>query len=224
MSAATAGPECLTYNLPYRISEELPIPRAELKKNWVATERAFQRFLQWLDDGVDSHGERYLEMHRRIESYFERRNCLAPDELADETLNRAARRLEEEGTITAASPAHYCYIVAKLVFHEYIRKASTLSDLTPDDSAVSRRLKATAETADDRAQRLLDCLEQCLETLPADDRELILEYYRGEQRAKIEQRRALAARLNMTTNALTIRACRLRNKLETCVKARLATK
>jgi len=63
-------------------------------------------------------------------------------------------------------------------------------------------------------------LEQCLERLPAADRELIFEYYRGEQRAKIDNRQRLAARLGVSTNALSIRACRIRQRLENCVRNR----
>jgi hypothetical protein len=51
-----------------------------------------------------------------------------------------------------------------------------------------------------------------------ENRELILDYYRGEQRAKIERRSELATRLGLTMNALGIRACRIRSKLETCVR------
>jgi hypothetical protein len=34
---------------------------AELKKNWLLTENSFRQFLNWLDEGVDSGGEKYLE-------------------------------------------------------------------------------------------------------------------------------------------------------------------
>lgn len=199
------------------------IARAELKKNWAPTEGAFRRFLAWLDGGVDSRGERYLEMRRRLELYFERRDCRAPDELADETLNRVTRRLDEEGAIEAASPAHYCYIVAKLVFHEYLRRVTPLSDVSPDDSAAMRRAKKLREVEPAATDDLVDALEACLDALPPADRQLILDYYRGEQRAKIEQRRALAANLGVTINALSIRACRLRDRLEACVKSRTGT-
>jgi hypothetical protein len=60
--------------------------------------------LAWLDDGVDSGGQSYLEMRRRLVRYFQRKRCLAPDDLADETLKRVARRLAEPEVcgITAA--------------------------------------------------------------------------------------------------------------------------
>src|ERR1035438_5025058 len=89
-----------------------------LNKGWAMTPGAFRQFLNWLDQGVDSSGEKDLEMRRRLVGYFDRKNCLTPDELADETLNRVARRLEEEGAITDTPPARYCYIVAKFVFFE----------------------------------------------------------------------------------------------------------
>ncbi|HEX9163979.1 MAG TPA: hypothetical protein VF980_19890 [Thermoanaerobaculia bacterium] len=154
-------------------------------------------------------------MRRRLELYFERRNCLAPDELADETLNRVARRLEEEGSIAADCPAQFCYVIAKFVFQESLRRTNTLVELPPDAPLATAPQVETNE-------HVLACLDDCLQSLAAADRELIVEYYRGEQRAKIEQRRALAARLGVSTNALTIRACRLREKLERSLKERLS--
>ena len=59
-------------------------------------QRCFRQFLEWLDGGIDSGGQRYLEMHHRLVAYFDRKPCSSPADLADETLNRLARRLEEE--------------------------------------------------------------------------------------------------------------------------------
>src|ERR1051325_6959627 len=91
-----------------------------VKKHWLPSERSFQALLAWLDGEVDSGGGRYLEMHCRIRAYFERRKCDGPDDLADENLNRVARRLEEVEGRTEGPPARYCYIVAKFVFLEYL--------------------------------------------------------------------------------------------------------
>ena len=70
----------------------------------------------------------------------------------------------------------------------------------------------------DRNETLLDCLDCCLKKLDPRDRALILEYYVGEQKAKIESRRNIAAKLGLTMNAVSIRACRIREKLESCMK------
>src|SRR5262249_29906325 len=164
---------------------------------------------------------RYLEMRRRLVRYFDRRNCKSPDELADETLNRVARRLEEADAVIDGPPGRYCYILAKFVFLEYLREAETRSEYinaasTELQSALAAPYKP--DVAEEDRQRSLDCLDHCLEKLSAADRQLILEYYRGERLAKIENRRDLGTRLGLSTNALTIRACRIRNKLEHCVK------
>lgn len=188
-----------------------------MKKDWTPTQETFRQFLHWLDEGVDSSGERYLEMRRRLAFYFDRKSCLAPDDLADETLNRVARKVDEKGTISGLSPAHYCYIVARFVFLEHLRahREATLDDVAEPDSKLGSPASATA-TADGKGR--LDCLEDCLNKLEGKERELILEYYQGEKRTKIERRARLAAGLGLSLNALSIRACRIRNKLEDCVR------
>jgi DNA-directed RNA polymerase specialized sigma24 family protein len=188
------------------------IAKPELKKAWVPTPRALRQFLSWLDEGVDSSGETYLEMRRRLVRYFDRKRCLAPDELADETLNRVARRLEEESAIADAPPARYCYSVAKFVFLESLRRTE---HLPIPDSLTSPE----SDSGSDAKERLLSCLDRCLEKLAPEERVLILDYYRGDERPTIKQRRALSARLGVSANALSIRACRIRDKLETCVNA-----
>lgn len=62
-------------------------------------------------------------MRARLVAYFDHKNCAAPNDLADETLNRVAHRLEEEGIIESETPAKYCYIVARFVFMENVRAA-----------------------------------------------------------------------------------------------------
>ena len=100
-----------------------------IEKGRSSDRSAFRKFLNWLDLGIDSNGEKYLEIRHRLVQYFDRKNCASPDELADETLNRIARRLVEEGEIRGVTPVHYCYVVARFVFLEYQRR--------PDRSYVS---------------------------------------------------------------------------------------
>jgi DNA-directed RNA polymerase specialized sigma24 family protein len=190
-------------------------------RGWALTSEAFQRLLDWLDGGASSHGLRYLEMRRRLVAYFDRKNCLTPDELADETLNRVARRLEEEGAIETDAPARYCYIVARFVFMEHLRETQKEGALANDLRQRSHADDLAAAEADDAREvkeRRLNCLEQCLNKLEAASREIIARYYVGKARVKIEHRRALAEELGVTMNALSIRACRIRDRLEACVR------
>jgi RNA polymerase sigma factor (sigma-70 family) len=209
-----------------RAGIEWLIVNTQLKPGWSPTQSAFRDLLNWFDEGVESGGEKYLEMHRRLVSYFTRKNCLSPDDLADETLTRVLRRLEEVGAIPDMPAARYCYITARFVFLEYLRRAEHRQislDALPGSRYTAAGLAAPPEPDDEfnvRAKRL-DCLEHCLQKLNPDHRELISEYYHGERQAKIERRRELAARLGLTMNALTIRACRIREKLEACVRTTL---
>jgi DNA-directed RNA polymerase specialized sigma24 family protein len=201
---------------------EGPISRIKLKQDWDLSAESFQRFLDWLGAGGRAQGEHYLEMRRRLVGYFDRKGCLDSNNLADETLNRVARRLEEEGTIEAASPAQYCYIVARFVFFEYLRRgdhaAVPFEDATQPGATVPRtQIADEREAESEEAVKRFGCLEHCLATLPASDRELILAYYSGERSDKIEQRKQIARRLGLSPNALTIKACRIRARIEDCV-------
>lgn len=190
------------------------------KKDWILTPNAFRRLLEWLDEGLDSGGQKYLEMRQRLVAYFDRKNCLSPDELADDTLNRVSRRLEEEGAIKSESPAKYCYIVARFVFMEYLRGAEK-KNVSIDEqllqSSVNNFILPARDDEKEIKEVRLNCLEQCMGKLEPANRDIIIRYYFGEERVKIENRRTLAANLGITMNALTIRACRIRDKLEACV-------
>jgi RNA polymerase sigma factor (sigma-70 family) len=194
-----------------------------LQNNWSFQGAAFRRFLKWLDEGADSGGEKYLEIRRRLVLYFARKHCSGPEDLADETLTRVARRLEEEGGITDSPPARYCYIVARFVFLEYYRKAE-LREVSLTDTMVSRQAEfnliavSLPDVAAVAQERRLDCLDRCLGALEQEQRVLLLDYYKDEKSEKIAKRRQLAERLGVSVNALSIRACRLREKLHTCVR------
>ena len=191
------------------------------RKKPILTQFAFARLLEWLDNGVDSHGEQYLEMRRRLVTYFDRRNRSDADELADETFNRVARTLEHTGFIATTPPARYCYVVARFVFLENHRRDRRFVPFNePRDSGSEPRRVGPVERDDSPAiqTQRLDCLDRCLEELRPEQRDLAIEYYRDVRRQRIERRRDLARRLGITLNALAIRACRLRDGLMACVE------
>jgi RNA polymerase sigma factor (sigma-70 family) len=213
------------YNLKReKCAEVLVISGSRLKQDWVPGADSFRRFLEWLDSGSSAPGERYLEMRRRLVDYFDRKRCAGADDLADETLNRVARRLEEEGVIEASAPAQYCYIVARFVFFEYLRRADRAA-VPYDEASSGDTVPRVLQVVDDRDvesdehARRFKCLEECLAKLPSSDRSLILAYYSGERGTRIERRRELAEHFGLTANALAIRTCRIRSKLEECTRA-----
>jgi DNA-directed RNA polymerase specialized sigma24 family protein len=195
-----------------------PAAEASDKKNWTTTASAFQRLLKWLDGETNSEGQKYLEMRCRLVAYFDRKNCTTPDDLADETLNRVARRLEEENISDTQEPAKYCYIVARFVFLEHLRSSRREGALANDLLRSATKATAIFDQAQDDQNIMLTCLEGCIKGLEPESRQIIHGYYIGKEREKIENRRSLAQALGLTSNALSIRACRIRAKLEKCVR------
>ena len=196
------------------------------EEDGVLSHRAFSRLLEWLDDGTDSSGHNYLEMRRRLVAYFDRRNRPFADDLADETFNRISKTLEQPVPIAVTPPARYCYVVARFVLLEDIRRSRRYIpvDESRDLLPFAPRAAAGADDRDSMKEQRLECLDRCLDQLKPDQRELAIEYYRDAKRQRIERRRALAERLRITMNALGVRACRIRNALETCVDACCATR
>ncbi len=200
---------------------ELSDKTFERRGEWTLSKDALQRLLNWLDGGANSEGHAYLEMRRRLRDYFGRKNCRTADDLADETLTRVARRLEEEGITRAETPARYCYIVARFVFLEHLRESKAhpmtqaSDDVGPQPSTPSA--EDAAESADTQ-EKLLAYLQKCLQELDPLNHRIITRYYIGSERVKIDNRRELAESLGLSANALTIRACRIRARLEACVR------
>ena len=200
---------------------ELPTPALDdLPEEPGLDHTPFSRLLEWLDDGVESNGARYLEVRRRLVSYFENRDRRAADDLADETLNRIARTLEKDGTIVTRPPAGYCYAIAKFVLLEDVRRERRHVVVQEPGAWADQGVPSPPrdEALAIREQRL-ECLDRCLQELPPDQRALVVDYYREAGAQRIAARRDLARRLGITMNALGIRTCRIRADLEARVKA-----
>jgi DNA-directed RNA polymerase specialized sigma24 family protein len=189
------------------------LPGPDRKSKWVLTQSSFQRLVSWLDENKEPTGERYVVIRRRLAQYFDRKNCSSPFELADETLNRVAKRLEEEGEITDSTPSQFCFNTARYIFLESLRKRENNEPLH-EDFVNTPKFQDEGEWE----QLRTNCLDKCLQALQSEDRLVILGYYQGERRMRIENRKLIAAKLGVSMNALTIRACRIRIKLESCIR------
>lgn len=167
------------------------------------TREAFERLLAWLDEDRDRAGERYEEIRFQLIKIFVSRGCLVSEELADETINRVARKVKDVAGTYVGDPALYFYGVAKMVYLEYLRrKPAVLPDLPP-------------RSAEDDEMRC-ECLQQCIGQLTPNNKELILAYY-GEEQTNEARRIELAERMGLKPNALWVRAHRMREKLRKCV-------
>jgi DNA-directed RNA polymerase specialized sigma24 family protein len=181
------------------------------RQKWALTQDAFHKLLSSLADDPDSAGQKYLEIRNNLTKFFEWRGCPFPEDHADETINRVAKRIAEGEEIR--NPPGYCTGVARMLLLE-INKERVREQQALGEMAISPQVAPEPDQAEER----IDCLRACLKDLPSDNRELIVEYYQGEKGSKIENRKKLTERFGVPVNTLRMRALRLREKLQTCVE------
>jgi len=158
----------------------------------------------------------YETLRKRLITYLRMHVPVQADALADEALDRMARRVHE------GTPVQNVYLYALGIARLLVRESRGRSSR---EEAAARDATLFQEEADDVLVReALDAaLRACIEGLPAGGAELIVEYYSsGEGAGRIESRRRIAERLGLGLNALRNRALRLRDMLEHCIGQRLA--
>src|SRR5215471_11614968 len=65
------------------------------RRKWVLTQEAFDRLLASLGEDREVAGERYVEIRKNLVRFFEWRGSAFPEDHADETINRIAKRISE---------------------------------------------------------------------------------------------------------------------------------
>lgn len=176
------------------------------------TPEEFEALLAQLHPDREKAGELYEMIRRKLIRLFEWRGCDGAEDLADETINRVARRLAEGIELKSSDPYGYFCGVAHLVYKEVLRRASR-----------ERRVRDSGEWSppiyfpeeEEPTDLRLDCLRCCLAKVPQDQRALLLRYHQGEN--NIRNRKTLAGELKIPLNALRIRVHRTRRKVEACV-------
>jgi DNA-directed RNA polymerase specialized sigma24 family protein len=172
---------------------------------------AFERLLETLDNNTERAADAYRLLHERITGLLRWWGAAHPEELADETLDRVARKLDEGVTIATGALGAYVRGVARLIYYEAGRRESDAVSLESTSELV-------AAPDDQQRERSLTCLDRCLETLTAEDRSLVLRYYSEHGARKIDSRRQMADASGVSVNALRIRMHRIRERLERCVR------
>jgi DNA-directed RNA polymerase specialized sigma24 family protein len=199
--------------LRYAIGEFLNYPKqiatqvSETKINKEVTRGMFANFLAWLNPEGDRAGEEYERLRFRLYTFFSQRRCRFADELVDETINRVILKSSAE---KIENKLAYCYGVAKNVYRESLRKERNHLDIDEITLAAKPVQEAQSFSA--------ECLDKCLAELPAESRNLILEYFSEVKLARIELHRRISESLEMTQTALRMRVMRIKQKLKICVQ------
>ena len=88
----------------------------------------FEALLRQLSPDRDLAGARYEQLRRRLVTILAHRGCAHPEEVADETMDRVARRLAQVGPdAEIGDPAPFIFGVAWKVTKEWIRRQRTVA-------------------------------------------------------------------------------------------------
>lgn len=180
------------------------------KKFHILGQEDLDRLLAWLDQDRERAGLLYEKIRWRLITIFAARSCPLPEELADETIDRVARRVADIQETYVGDKALYFLGVANNVHHEYLKRPL----LAPESLPIGE--------AEDKEQAHL-CLDSCLGKLPEDSRQLIQRYYAEDKQAKIDLRKQMADELGVNLSTLRLRALRIREKLQVCIERCLET-
>jgi len=174
------------------------------KKLNVLQQEDFDRLLGWLDSDSERAGSTYEKIRWRVIAILASRGCRVPEDLADETLDRVARRIVDIQDTYVGDKALYFLGVMNNVHHEYLKRPAVSEvSLVNDDVEVKEKTHG--------------CLEKCLDKLAPNSRQMIERYYAEDKRAKIDLRKRIAREFGISISTLRLRALRIREKLQVCI-------
>ncbi|HEY0429507.1 MAG TPA: hypothetical protein VGC76_17135 [Pyrinomonadaceae bacterium] len=175
-------------------------------KSKEVTRESFEIFLKWLSPDQEKLGEEYERLRLRLIAFFAARRCFYAEELADEVINRIVVLIGKE---IIENKFGYIYGVARNVYLESLRKEKNHVNI----DNLSLASKAPPETDFSN-----ECLEKCLQKLPGDARELILDYFSENKSEKIVAHKQASSAMRITQTAFRMRIMRIKQKLSFCVK------
>jgi DNA-directed RNA polymerase specialized sigma24 family protein len=186
-------------------------PEPAPQKSSVPSPEEFVAFLDWLSPNREIAAKQYLEIRKKLVQHFIRRGCAHAEELADATVDRAAM-IAYRDPAKYSTPQQLCCGISRNIWLEYLHKPwpeplqpGNIPGFNPDDSGVR--------------EHEANCLDNCMERLSSQERDLIVQYHQFRGRKKIELRKRLAEQYGGNLNKLRITACRIRARLSDCISS-----
>ena len=173
----------------------------------IITQEQFDSLLAWLDADRELAGTKYETIRSGLVRIFVSKGFNDAEDLADETINRVMVRLPDIRENYVGEPARYFHGVAKNIIRERAHRKEIVAGVI--DPCVQPKPEVVEEQV---------CLEHCLQSLPTTKRDLILDYYLYEGHDKVEHRKRMAGKLNITMNAFRSRAFQIRLHLQDCMR------
>lgn len=174
---------------------------------------SFERLLNWLHPNREEAGQEYQRICALLTKHFQSQGCYIPDKLADATMDRVGRVLTtaEIENWVGAKERYFFRVAFYILLEERDRERAHPEMQIPDG------LEIPKPDEEEDLELRSDCLQECLQELSTEDRELVVRYYRGKKAIKIKNREELARELNLNLPGLRVRAHRLRKNLKRCI-------
>jgi len=166
----------------------------------------FDELLGWLDPDREKAGQRYEAIRAGLIRMYVAKGVSDAEYCADETIDRVIKRLPEIKANYVGDPARYFHGVARNIVMEVRRRKEVPTDVLPQGLTLEPSKSDTSE-----------CLTKCLQQLPREKQEFILDYHLYHGHEKVLHHRQMATELSITEGALRTRAHHLRVSLEKCV-------
>ena len=174
---------------------------------------SFEEILAWLNPDREMAGAMYVQLRQDLAKMFMWGRCADPEGMTDEAFDRVARKIPHVRPTYEGDPRLYFRAVANNLIkenHKKVKSQLPLDDLNLPEPAIT-------EAEDETTADIEECLQQCLQKLSAEKRELILGYYAKEKQAKIDYRNELAQKFGISVETLRVRVFRIRESLAECI-------
>jgi hypothetical protein len=182
---------------------------AQSQPQWGSEE--LRIFLAWLDPNPERAATAYTLLQKRLRYFFEgwRDAAARAEELADLSIDRAIRKINEDRSVTSRVPASYVLSIARFVLMESrkVPRSFPLMVDPPDPRG----------EANTRTEERTDCLMLCLSRLPKDEYDLIKKYHLYDGEDRMRARREATAAAGKSPGAIRVRVCRICKDLEHCI-------
>jgi DNA-directed RNA polymerase specialized sigma24 family protein len=176
-----------------------------MSKRTPPSPEAFEKLLGWLDPDRDKAAEKYYRIHQRLVRIFAAKGCAEAEDLADQTANVVASKIDWLVENFVGDPALYFYAVGKKIYQEWLK--STRTTPSPRPAPDNRR-----------KEELCWCLEKCLKKITTpEEAQMVVRYHEGEGQVRIANRKKIAEELGISLNALRIRICHIQARLRPCI-------
>lgn len=187
-----------------------PIPenRAPSSTRREPSKASIPALLAALGKTPEESGIEYERLRSKLIFFFSRRMLQFPEDLADEALDRLARRIVD-GTVIDSIPAFALGVGRHLALEQMKKRPVGMEDDFWDNVPAP----STTQSSEEAIARM----ERCLKTLRPDEATLLRGYYLTTEATPVKTRSKLAKRLGISANTLRQRVFLARQRLRDCM-------